>query len=520
MAERLFELGAQRLGDLIRSGDIGAAEAVAAALARIEQVNPALNAVVVSRAGAAREEALAIDRRRARGEVLPPLAGVPVTVKESLDLEGTPSTFGLPWRAREIAPADALHVRRLREAGAIVVGKTNVSQLLMYVESDNPVYGRTLNPWNAERTCGGSSGGEGAIIAAGGSPLGLGSDVGGSSRYPAAFCGIASLKPTAGRCDDAGRFSVPFGQRAIVSQVGVLARHVDDVELGLRTIDGPAPDAFQPPPSLEDSRNVDVSTLRVGYYVEDGVMPSSAAVRRAVLEAAALLKANGAAVFEWSPPGIPDAYALAFALLAADGGDGMRATLRGGATHPTIQSLLLLTGRSRPTLKAMAALLRALGQPTLAEFAGFFGRRSTADYWAACERQIELRRQFVAAMDGCAEGPVDVVLGPACALPAFRHGTTRDLVLGGANAILYNVLGFPAGIVAVTKVRPDEENGRPASRDIVARAARRCDEGSAGLPIGVQLAARPWREHVVLAAMRAIETAARKRADFPDRPPL
>lgn len=159
----------------------------------------------------------------------------------------------------------------------VILGKTNVAQLLLYWESDNPVYGRTNNPWDLARTSGGSSGGEGAIVAAGGSPLGLGTDIAGSVRIPAAFCGIASLKPTAGRVEDPGRFSVPVGQRTIVSQIGALAREVDDVALALKIIDG-AGAGRGAPPALGDHCQVDLSTLRVGCYQDDGTL--SAALRR------------------------------------------------------------------------------------------------------------------------------------------------------------------------------------------------------------------------------------------------
>src|SRR5215213_9466682 len=223
----------------------------------------------------------------ANGAPLGPLHGVPITIKECLDLEGAPSTFGLPSRAGILATHDDLYVARMRAAGAIVLGKTNVAQLLFHVECENPVYGRTNNPWNPTRTSGGSSGGEGAIIAAGGSPLGLGTDIGGSLRYPAAYCGIASLKPTAGRTPDAGRYSAPIGQRAIVSQVGVLARRVADVALGTEVINGGRAPATEPPMPLGDFERVNLARLRVAAYVDDGTFTVAPAVRRAVGQAAA-----------------------------------------------------------------------------------------------------------------------------------------------------------------------------------------------------------------------------------------
>ena len=227
-------MGAAETARAIADGRLGAVDALRARIEQIEKLNAKLNAVVWKRYERAEAEAKAIDAQRRDGAKLGPLAGVPVTVKECLDLEGTASTFGLPSRAKILANSDERHVRALREAGAIVVGKTNVSQMLLFVEADNPVYGRSNNPWNLARTTGGSSGGEGAAQAARLSCLGIGTDVGGSVRVPAHFCGIASMKPTAGRCPDHGRFSYPIGQTAIESQVGVLAQSAGDVARGLR----------------------------------------------------------------------------------------------------------------------------------------------------------------------------------------------------------------------------------------------------------------------------------------------
>ncbi|MGH2486977.1 MAG: amidase, partial [Ktedonobacterales bacterium] len=188
-----IQLSATALAARITAGYLSAVEAVEAFIARIEQVNPAINAVVVKRYDEARAEAQAADARRAAGEPLGPLHGVPVTIKESLDLAGTPSTFGMPSRAHMLADADDVYVARLRAAGAIVLGKTNVAQALLYNESDNPVYGRTNNPWNVGRTPGGSSGGQAAIVAAGGAPLGLGTDLAGSIRTPSTYCGVVGM---------------------------------------------------------------------------------------------------------------------------------------------------------------------------------------------------------------------------------------------------------------------------------------------------------------------------------------
>lgn len=212
VTEQLAGLPAHQLTRLVAAGDVSAREVVAAHVARIERVDGQLNAVVVPRFAAALAEADEADTARARGDVLGPLHGVPVTLKESLALTGTASTFGLPGLAGEVAVTDDPYVARLRGAGAIVLGLTNVAQLLIAYESVNPVHGRTSNPWRLDRSPGGSSGGEAAILAAGGSALGLGSDILGSVRVPAAFSGVAAFKPTAGRTPDQQRGSIPPGR--------------------------------------------------------------------------------------------------------------------------------------------------------------------------------------------------------------------------------------------------------------------------------------------------------------------
>ena len=514
----LTSLTATELAARIARGELTAAEAVEAHIERIEQVNPNLNAVVVKRYTEARTEARAADERRARQEPLGPLHGVPLTVKECLDLEGAPSTFGLPGRAGAVAAQDDAYVAALRAAGAIVLGKTNVSQLLMYYESDNPVYGRTNNPWNLERTPGGSSGGEAAIIASGGSPLGLGTDIGGSLRIPAAFCGVTSLKPTMGRTPDAGRYSIPIGERAVVSQVGVLARSVADVALGLGIVNRAHAD--EAPVSLGDSATVDLSRMRVAYYTDDGTFPVTTSVRRGVLEAVETLRQAGATVVEWSPPDVSAALDLFFGILSADGGEGMDSLLRGHKRDPRAGTLVSLGGRPRSQLAAMGFLLRLLGQRRLAAALRSFGHRDTAHYWALVAAQMDYQRRFREALNGHPEGPFDVIVCPACPLPAFTHGASRNLLTAGAYALLYNVLGYPAGVVPVTRVRQDEALARGSSRDVVERTARTVEAGSVGLPIGVQVVARPWREHVALAAMTAIEKAVSTSADYPALPAM
>jgi fatty acid amide hydrolase len=514
----LTECSAASLAGMISRRETSSAAAVEAHIERIERVNPDLNAVIWKRYTEAREEARLADEAVERGDSLGPLHGVPITIKEAFALSGSPATYGLQSRSTILAVEDDIYVSRLRSAGAIILGKTNVSQLLLYIESDNPVYGRTSNPWNQDRTPGGSSGGQAAIIAAGGTPLGLASDIGGSIRVPATFCGLVGMKPTAGRIPDPTDFGVSLGQRAIVSQAGVLARTVTDVELGTLILSGGNhPDALTSRP-LGDATSVDVSKLRVAYYTEDGTLEVAPAVQRAVTEAAGVLAGRGAQVVLWHPPVVPEAADLFFGILSADGADGARKVLAGNKVDPRLAQLVRLAGLPRPVLGALQAPLRLLGQRNAAALLHNFGYRDTFHYWQLLEAQDAYQRRFAKALDTDEGGPFDLIVCPACALPAFPHGSSKDLAVAGGYAILYNVLGYPAGVVPVTRVRPDEESRRKRSRDGMERAARVAEQGSAGLPVGVQIVARPWCEHVAFAAMRAIQDSLSTRPDYPKTP--
>ncbi len=518
--KELRDLSARDIIGLIAAGEVTPAEAVEYFLAKLDAVNGKLNAVTVDLSESARKTAAGIDKARLRGEKLGPLAGLPVTIKECFDLAGTASTFGLPLRRDLIESHDDPHVAALRAAGAVPIAKTNVPQLMIFVETDNPLYGRTNNPWDLERSCGGSSGGEAAVIAAGASPLGLGNDIGGSLRIPAAFCGIASIRPTAGRTPDHCAHGLPVGQRGITSQVGPMARYVEDLALALRVLDRARDPFVDPGPELGDAAAVDLSGLRFATFTDDGEFPVAPAARRAVDEAAKFLTAAGAKPVSWQRPSFGRVNDLFFACLSADRATAFRRLLRGNRIDRRIRPLLLTAGMP-PWLRSIAGTaLNALGQRRFALTMRRFASGSAADYWQTVEAIANFRQELLQSLEAADDGPIDLILCPAYAVPAVRHGASEMMPLPGAYAPLANVSGFPAGIVPVTRVRPGEESDRPASHDLVDRVARETERGSAGLPIAVQVIARPWRDHIVLAAMAQIEVAARKHLDYPARPPL
>ncbi len=511
-------LGAVEIARLIASGDLSSREVVAAHIRRIETVNPAINAVVVPRFDEAMAEAAAADASRARGEPLGPLHGVPITVKESFGLAGTPATGGVARLRSEQAKVDSPLVARLRRAGAIVLGKTNVAQLLLFLESDNPVYGRANNPWNVERTPGGSTGGEAAIIAAMGSPLGLASDIGGSLRCPAHFCGIHGLKATSGRFPLEGNFNAELfpGQTVIGDGIGMLARRVDDVALGLAVLADPAGSpryGLVPPAPFGDRSAVSFEGLRMGVYVDDGFATPAPAIRRAVREAAAALRGRGVEVVEWVPPEVGEAIRLYYGILSADGGAWARRLLGDTPRDHRVAGLIRLVSLPGPARGALARVAEAMGQRRLADLARSVGGRSADAAWGLADAARRYRARFVAALD---DAGLEAVLCPPNALPAFTHGASHDLLAASLSySALYNFLGMPAGVVSISRVRPGEESDRPPGRDLADRAARHVETGSTGLPVGVQVVARHWREDVALALMAALEADFRDAADFP-----
>ena len=317
----IWQLSATELARRIALRELSSAEVVNAHLARIDAVNPALNAVVRVLAEEARAGAVLADERLAAGEKVGPLHGVPFTVKENIDMAGLPTTWGVPALAQAVVPADAPVVERMRAAGAIPIGRTNLPDMALRVHTASSLHGLTRNPWHPGRTAGGSSGGEASALASGMSPIGLGNDIGGSLRNPANACGIASIRPSAGRVPDAGY--VPSEDRMLAVQLmnvqGPMARRVADVRLGLRVLMGAHPrdpwsvDAqFDGPPLARP--------IRVAVLPEPPGGSTDPKVAAVVRRAAQALADAGYVVEEVGPPRYEDAVSCWTRLIMGDFG--------------------------------------------------------------------------------------------------------------------------------------------------------------------------------------------------------
>ncbi len=457
MGDELWQRGAGELAGMIAAGEVSSTEVVEAHLRRIEAVNPELNAVVVVLADEALAAAREADRVRAGGGALGPLHGVPVTIKENIDVAGTATTSGVVALAEAVAPADAPLVERLRAAGAIVVGRTNLPDMGLRISTDSSLRGLTRNPWHRDRTAGGSSGGEGSAIASGMSPLGVGNDIGGSLRNPAHCCGISSIKPTSGRVPHATAIPPQDGTLSfqLMAVEGPMARRVDDVRLALGVMSGPDPrdpESRSAPLTHPDSGG----PVRVAMLPEPPGGSTDPGVARAVREAGAHLAAAGYQVEEVAPPDYAGAIGLWHDFLFTE-----LHTLR-----PVLDEVMGEGGR-----RFLAVVLDS--QPRLdldAYVEVFVRRRALARAWA----------EFFTTHP--------VLLSPIWTQPAFEHGwdAATDAQSLAAMELLRpvmpaNLLGLPSAATPGAVVD--------------------------GMPVGVQCTAAPFREDRALDAAAAIQAA-------------
>ncbi|KAM6962519.1 fatty-acid amide hydrolase 1 [Aplochiton taeniatus] len=394
------------------------------------------------------------------------LYGVPISIKDNIGYKDHDSTCGVLCKLDHPAPADSVVVQVLKRQGAIPFVKTNVPQGLLNYDCSNPIYGQTLNPRNPKKTSGGSSGGEGALIGGGGSLLGLGSDIGGSIRIPASFCGVCGFKPTCGRISSRGVSSCCPGQKSVLASLGPMARDVDSLALCMRALlceDMFSLDPAVPPVPFNQQVYQSSKPLRIGYYESDGYMQPSPSMDRGLKETKALLERAGHILVPYSPPRI--SYAMHELIVKGLLGDG---------------SKTLLSNFSVQALWKHNVDVEDYINETVAE-------------WRRCE--------------------MDVLLCPVLG-PAFNFLYCGQLTCAASYTALYNLLNFPAGAVTVSTVTAEDEEALKRytgfSKDPWDMLFKRAVTESEGLPVGVQCVALPWQDELCLRFMREVEQLVRQ----------
>ena len=444
---------ASELARSILTRELSASEVMDAHLSRIERLNPSLNAIVTQDAEGARRQARAADEALGRGESWGPLHGVPFTLKDAHLTKGMRTTVGHP-SLDHVPSEDGSVAARLKAAGAILVGKTNVPPFLMSAQTNNPIFGLTRNPWNLERTAGGSSGGAASAVAAGLVPFDIGSDMSGSIRMPAHFNGVFGFKPTANRLPQTGHIPPPPGMPRpdrMMACVGPLARSVEDLGLITRILAGPdGVDLEVPPVPWQEAPARELSSLRIAYLSRFPGVPTARAVSERVERFAGELQGAGAHVEE-RPPGftieaLNEVWRDYFRLLSSVFG--------------------ALTGASLP-------IPAAEGPP------------ATALDWV---KVLSRRDTLIVALAGLLSD-FDAFLSPVSISTAFPHGPPRTPIPVDGEPIESRFVDH--------YVYPFSFTGNPA---VVVPVGLADD----GLPVGIQLVGRRWGDERLLAVAQAV----------------
>lgn len=459
----ILTFSAAEIARQIRAKTLNPVEVVEAHIQRIIQVNPQINAVVTTMFDSARAQAQQAAELLVSNDdtsSLPPLFGVPITIKDSWALAGVRFTSG-SWHHRDdIAADDAPAVKRLKDAGAIILGKTNCPDMCWSGETVNPVFGRTRNPRSLKHMVGGSSGGEGAIIAAGGSPLGLGSDIAGSVRIPAAACGIVSLKPTGGRVPNEGHLPVPPDAINYWNNAGPMARRVEDLTLALRVLSRTP---------VTDPAQIDLSGRKAIVYYNNPLLYVSRRVKDALLMSAGALAVAGMDVQHDNPPPMTAAgFAYVGRMYSSGGAMAFENALGGGERMRVIDELRRMFSGEKahisPEVLFNARMMTLLGQS------------QALQGWGGEKRLANIRDAFLQRMP-----PGSIMLTPLLTTVTPRHGWNYWLFFGSLPfTFMFNALGFPAVVVPV---------GWTAN----------------GLPLVVQIVARPDEDEVALAVAMELE---------------
>jgi aspartyl-tRNA(Asn)/glutamyl-tRNA(Gln) amidotransferase subunit A len=481
---------ADELRHAFATGGLSATDIVTQFLDRIEHCDGRVGAFVQVDAEGALAQAELLDRRRVAGEPLGPLAAVPVAVKDNLCARGTRTTCASRMLESFVPPYDATVIERLRAADAVLIGRTNLDEFAMGSTCENSAFQVTRNPWDLSRTPGGSSGGSAAAVAAGMSPLALGSDTGGSIRQPAAFCGVVGLKPTYGRVSRYGL--VAFASS--LDQVGPFARDVTGAARLLDVIAGRDPRDTTcvdlPAPAVSDKVDRPISGLRIGLVREHFAEGLNGDVERSIRDAVDVFRGLGAAVREVSLPHAACGVAVYYIVSSCEASSNLARYdgVHYGHRSRQFQGMIDMYGASRgeafgPEVK------RRIMLGTYALSAGYYD----AYYLKALQVRRLVRRDFDAVFQD-----VDVIVGPVAPTPAFALGELVDdplaMYLGDIYTISANLAGLPALSIP-------------------------CGPTPEGLPVGLQLWAAPFEEERLLRAARMFERATdwhTRRPQLPD----
>ncbi|XP_059095221.1 fatty acid amide hydrolase 1-like [Tigriopus californicus] len=503
----IISMPLEHLLDQLKGGQLKPIQVLEAFQARALEVTEEHNCVC-DFITEARDWALALES--VPGDQRGPLYGLPMSIKECYFVKGYDATVGLSRFINQPLPADASIIQHLKELGAVPFCLTNVPQTMKSYGCSNPVFGVTTNPWDKTRSPGGSSGGEACLLALNGSPLGIGSDVGGSLRTPAHFCGVVGLKPTTGRIYQEGR--KPGSEGFLVginSNAGFMSKNVDGIALGMKVLCNETKTMCD-----RDHRVVPVPwntqlakpkrKLKFGWYVDSPKLPISPGCQRAVKLAANLLEKDGHTVVPFHLKHLQDLYYIYIDHILADGGVNAMAWLDGDIIDKSISINYLAWSTPEFLRKTLIWAFIAARSPDIASYA-IRGVTKTYQLWRSMKKAIDIKTEI---LDDMRKQEIDILLGPGFNFPAVPEDYPSQLISGVFVPGIYNVLDFPAGVLPVTRQTKQDQDllaTTYSSSDHTHHLVRTSISNATNMPIGIQVIGKPWEEELVIHAMSEIE---------------
>ncbi|XP_071292759.1 vitamin D3 hydroxylase-associated protein-like [Agelaius tricolor] len=441
------------------------------------------------------------------------LYGIPISIKDHINCKGHISSGGMVKFLGQVKEEDSVIVQVLKHQGGIPFVKTNIPQTMINYDCSNLIFGQTLNPLNPQKSPGGSSGGEGALIAGGGSILGMGSDVAGSIRLPSSFCGLCGLKPTGNRISKQGVIGALMGMQSVAGVLGPMARDVDSLALCMKAL--LCQEMFQldpsvPPIPFNEQVYSSSGPLRVGFYEGDGYFQPSPSMRRAVQLTRELLQDAGHTLVPFAPPKIDYMVDELFTRgIFSDGAAHLVDCFKGDIVDPNLKSQYNTYRLPALVKRILAFILKPIYPRIARDLGALCGVGSAKNLWDQHRAVAAYRTEFITKWR---QLRLDVILCPVLG-PAFNHGYAGKLFAATSYTHLYNVLDFPAGVVPVSTVtRADEEelkHYRGHYGDPWDKRLREAVSGAVGMPVAVQCVALPWQEELCLRFMKEVEALAR-----------
>ncbi|EKM81874.1 hypothetical protein AGABI1DRAFT_112104 [Agaricus bisporus var. burnettii JB137-S8] len=503
----------------IKKGEWTASQVLEAYIAQAKVAHDQTNCLTEVMFDVARERARTLDTEfAATGNLKGPLHGIPMSLKDQYDFTGFDSSTGFTRWTMDPAKTNADVVDTLLNAGALPFVKTNVPQTMFAFECSNPLWGCSTNPYNNKYTCGGSSGGEGAIIAMDGSALGIGTDVGGSLRIPAAYCGLYTLKPGTQRISPGGAKSPNPGFESVKSCPGPMARSVQDLELVSRAIFGVQgrKHDIAPIPFREVTLP---KKLRFGYYTSDDCVKTSPACRRAVLESIEALRRQGHECIEIEIPSVLESFRIFAGLTSADAYRTILSHLGPDPMEPALR-LVKITPNLPGFIRGLAAwfIEHVIGDPIFASAVRSVYPKRADEIYALNIRKDDFTRTFY--KDVWEKYNIDGILAPVQAIPQLPHGGCNNFIAIAVATIYYNLIDHPVGVLPVGRVDAKKDQlteewwNEPGHGSKILEGGLFKGEGALynpeeieGMPLSVQVVGQRWEEEKVLAMMKTLDEA-------------